>query len=43
MESVSLLHVLLYEEYQQFQALFRSGYGLILSLYNIVTLLESCL
>lgn len=40
MESVSLLHVLIYEEYQHF--LFRSGYGLILRLYNIVTLLESC-
>lgn len=42
MESVWLLHLLLHEEYQHFQALFRSCCGLILSLYNIVALLESC-
>lgn len=42
MESVSLLHVLLHEGYQHFQAPFGSCCGLILSLYNIVALLESC-
>lgn len=42
MESVSVLHVLHLEEYQHCQAAFRSCCGLILSLYNIVALLESC-
>lgn len=42
MESVSLLHILLREEYQHFQAAFRSCCVLVFSLYSIVALLESC-